>query len=286
MSPITAAFRPLRVLSLGAGVQSTTLALMIAHGELEPIDCAIFSDTQSEPEAVYDHLARLTVPGVLPFPIHRVTKGSLRQELIDATQGKLTAHARPPLFLRNPNGSFGMTRRQCTGDYKIDVILRKVRELAGIKKGSPGPKEVVVEQLIGISIDEAHRQKDARFRWIANSYPLVRHGITRAECVEKLKAWGWINVPKSACTFCPYHNDELWAEMQETDPASFADAVAMDRIIRGESRLRLRGEAYLHETRQPLELVNFRGRIAEKIARGIKPQGNLFGNECEGVCGV
>jgi hypothetical protein len=42
----------LRILSLGAGVQSTTLALMVAHGELEPIDCAIFSDTQSEPEAV------------------------------------------------------------------------------------------------------------------------------------------------------------------------------------------------------------------------------------------
>ena len=31
----------LRVLSLGAGVQSTTLALMATHGEIEPADCAI-----------------------------------------------------------------------------------------------------------------------------------------------------------------------------------------------------------------------------------------------------
>ena len=32
----------LRVLSLGAGVQSTTLALMAAHGEIGPMpDCAI-----------------------------------------------------------------------------------------------------------------------------------------------------------------------------------------------------------------------------------------------------
>lgn len=31
----------LRVLSLGAGVQSTTLALMAAHGHLGPLDCAI-----------------------------------------------------------------------------------------------------------------------------------------------------------------------------------------------------------------------------------------------------
>ncbi len=277
---------PKRILSLGAGVQSTTLALMVAHGELDPVDCAIFADTQSEPKAVYDHLAELMTPGVLPFPVHIVSKGSLRQELIDASEGKRGAWGRPPLFMRNPDGSNGMTRRQCTQDYKLDVITRKVRELAGIRKGSRGPKDVFVEQLIGISIDEAHRQKDARFRWIENSYPLVRHGITRAECVEKLEAWGWLNVPKSACTFCPYHNDELWAEMQESDPDSFADAVAIDRAIRSPSRLHLRGDAYLHETRQPLELVNFRGQIAAKIARHLKPQPNLFGNECEGMCGV
>lgn len=40
----------LRVLSLGAGVQSTTLALMAAHGEIGPMpDCAIFADTGWEP---------------------------------------------------------------------------------------------------------------------------------------------------------------------------------------------------------------------------------------------
>lgn len=39
----------LRVLSLGAGVQSTTLALLAAHGEIGPMpDCAIFADTRWE----------------------------------------------------------------------------------------------------------------------------------------------------------------------------------------------------------------------------------------------
>lgn len=48
----------LRILSLGAGVQSTTLALMAAHGEIGPMpDCAIFADTGWEPKAVYEHLA-------------------------------------------------------------------------------------------------------------------------------------------------------------------------------------------------------------------------------------
>lgn len=35
----------IRILSLGAGVQSSTLALMIAAGGVAPIDAAIFADT-------------------------------------------------------------------------------------------------------------------------------------------------------------------------------------------------------------------------------------------------
>jgi len=46
----------LRILSLGAGVQSSTLALMIAKGEIPMVDCAIFADTMGEPKAVYEWL--------------------------------------------------------------------------------------------------------------------------------------------------------------------------------------------------------------------------------------
>ena len=46
----------IRVISLGAGVQSTTMALMAAQGEIGPMpDCAIFADTQGEPRKVYEH---------------------------------------------------------------------------------------------------------------------------------------------------------------------------------------------------------------------------------------
>ena len=37
--------KPLRILSLGAGVQSTTLLYMMIEGEIERPDHAIFSDT-------------------------------------------------------------------------------------------------------------------------------------------------------------------------------------------------------------------------------------------------
>lgn len=78
----------LRVLSLGAGVQSTTLALMAAHGEIGPMpDCAIFADTGWEPKAVYDHLAWLMSPNVLPFPVHIVSAVNIRSSLMEAAGG-------------------------------------------------------------------------------------------------------------------------------------------------------------------------------------------------------
>ena len=266
----------MRFLSLGAGVQSTTIALMAHHGDIPPLECAIFADTESEPAAVYRHLEWLI--GVLRYPVHIVGKGSLRQEIFDAAAGRRGAWGRPPLYVRNRDGSEGLTRRQCTGDYKIRPILAKARELAGIRRGSPGPRQPVLAQILGISFDEAHRMRDGYFRWIVNEYPLVDRRMTRSGCVQWLEAHGYRVPPKSACTFCPYHSDRMWAEMQRDDPTSFADAVAVDAALREASRHHgMKGELYLHRKRIPLALVDF---------SHITDQPDLFGNECAGVCGV
>ena len=47
---------PKLVLSLGAGVQSSTLLLMSCLGELPKLDCAVFADTGWETKATYRHL--------------------------------------------------------------------------------------------------------------------------------------------------------------------------------------------------------------------------------------
>ena len=44
------------ILSLGAGVQSSTLALMAVRGEIEMPEAAIFADTGAEPKSVYEYL--------------------------------------------------------------------------------------------------------------------------------------------------------------------------------------------------------------------------------------
>lgn len=111
--------KPLRVLSLGAGVQSTTLALMAAHGEIEPPDCAIFADTGWEPGEVYAHLAWLE--GVLPFPVYRVSRGNLRETVVSGRFEPIPWHREG-----------GPGPRQCTYQYKLRPILRPAqrRDLA------------------------------------------------------------------------------------------------------------------------------------------------------------
>lgn len=267
----------LRVLSLGAGVQSTTLALMVTRGDVTPmLDAAIFADTQSEPASVYRHLDWLEKQ--LPFPVYRVTAGSLRDEILGAMRGENRMDARPPFFTLNG----GMLRRQCTQDFKVTPIQRKVRELAGIPPKSRGPKSVVVEQWIGISRDEAARMKPSRFRWLKHVFPLVERNITRADCLAWCKQCNYPMPPKSACTFCPYHDNALWRTMKRNDPASFADAVALDVAIRPgmPGPKRPKGTAwFLHSSRLPLGEVDF---------STLEDHGqlNMFNDECAGLCGV
>jgi len=69
------------VLSLGAGVQSTALALLSIDGKLPPIDCAIFADTGWEPAAVYQHLDRLTAElSRNSIPTYIVSNGNIRAD--------------------------------------------------------------------------------------------------------------------------------------------------------------------------------------------------------------
>lgn len=103
----------MKVLSLGAGVQSTTLALMAASGELgEMPDCAIFADTGWEPKAVYEHLEKLQE--ALPFPVHVVSAGDIRSDIIKRSNTTGQRFAAVPWFMKMPDGKPAMGRRQCT----------------------------------------------------------------------------------------------------------------------------------------------------------------------------
>ena len=266
------------IISLGAGVQSSTMALMAAHGEIEPMpDCAIFADTQAEPRGVYDWLDWLE--GQLPFPVHRVTRGSLKD--IIGQIGPNGKHAKNPIpaFADQANGVAFPLARKCTADYKIAEIERKAKELAGISGRLP--KTPVVIQWMGISLDEITRMKHSRQAWAKLRYPLIEQEMTRGDCLEWMKRNGYPEPVKSACTFCPFHNDATWRDMKLNDPESWAEAVEVDERIRTiwtdhqEDGRRL----YLHRSLKPLAEVDFRN--LEDLG-----QLNMFENECEGMCGI
>lgn len=108
----------LSVLSLGAGVQSTTVLMLAADGVLPRIDAAIFADTGWEPRAVYDHLDRLDreVAGPAGIPIHRVSQSNLRDDVLDASGA--THFASMPLFILGPATTVPVTAvcPRCHGD--------------------------------------------------------------------------------------------------------------------------------------------------------------------------
>lgn len=71
-----------RFLSLGAGVQSSTIYLMACEGQ-EQIDAAIFADTGWEPWWVYQHLDGLEKVGkAAGIPIYRVQYRNLRTDAL------------------------------------------------------------------------------------------------------------------------------------------------------------------------------------------------------------
>lgn len=267
----------MRILSLGAGVQSTTIALMMAAGEIEPAERAIFADTKAEPASVYRHLEQL-IPK-LPFPVDIVSAGDLGAEILASARGEQRNDARPPFYVKNADGSRGILRRQCTGDYKIDPIHKATRELLGFGRGQRVTAGITATHVIGISFDERGRMRAPRKPWLLHDYPLCDRRITRWDCEQWLRRNGHPIPPKSACVFCPYRRIGEWRRMRDEEPEAWAQAIAIDESIRSAGYKGLVGECYVHDSLVPLAEVD----LSTPAENG---QANLWDDECEGMCGV
>jgi hypothetical protein len=238
-------------------------------------DCAIFADTGSEPAAIYSHLDWLTMQ--LPFPVHRIVAkiGPLGSAVLASHRGDTPRTASPPFFTANPHG---MLPRQCTKEAKVRPIVAKIRGMLNVPPRAPVPPGLVVEQWIGISTDEAHRMKPAEQSWIKNRWPLIELDMSRRDCLRWIERAGYPKPVKSACVWCPYHDDAAWQTMKSEQPEDFAVAVAFDAAIR-KGPIGSRGTFYLHRSRLPLSEVDLR-------TWSERGQRDLFGEECEGMCGV
>ena len=269
-------------ISLGAGVQSSVMLLLAEHGTFTPKpEGAIFADTQWEPPEVYETLDWLE--SQVSIPIYRVTAGNIREDSIAGTtragqpvnlEDNKATFISMPLFTRDG----GIGSRVCTDKYKIRPIHRKVRELCGVGKGERFPPGMIVVTWMGITLDEATRMKTAPEIWRENFYPFIEGPDVwrRIDCLQWFaKHYPGRTLAKSACLGCPYHDREAWLRIKG-DPQLWNDVVEFDQQVRhignqGDSSK----DHFLHRQCVPLDQADLK-----------EDQGDLWDNECEGMCGL
>lgn len=248
------------VLSLGAGVQSSTLWLMNIAGLITPrAEFAVFADTMRERKGTYeylDYLDEVSIKAGFP-PIMRITEGDIIAHTLNAKKGAVDI----PFFTDSSNGGTrGQLNRQCTQRYKIACINREVRKIFRMKKRA---------QWIGFSMDELTRRNDTLYpAYITPRYPLLDMRMSRDDCKTWLKENGYPEPPKSSCTICPFRSDGEWRDMKRNSPEEFAEATQFDEDSRelvpppDMAQTYIEGtqpdfHVYLHPSKQPLKLVNF-----------------------------
>jgi hypothetical protein len=267
---------PVHIISLGAGVQSSTMALMAAWNKIKPMpEAAIFADTQAEPASVYVWLDWLEKQ--LPFPVYRVTKGdltadTLRLRVRTKSVGGVYSRTNVPTYILNKDGTRGITMRQCTYDYKVLQIIREAKRIADGRK---------IVQWIGISRDEIRRMKPSRDSQISHRWPLVDLDMRRHDCINWMLSGGYPKPPRSACVYCPFHNNTEWRRLKDEEPKEWERAVKFEKDLQAVKAKtdNMSGIPFLHQSLIPLEKVD----LTTEQERG---QGDLFTNECEGACGV
>ena len=251
-------------LSLGGGVQSSTIAEMVVVGELPRPTAAIFADTGNEPPWVYEHLdyleGRLASVGV---PLWRVRRKGSRGLVEDIFTPGLRSYPLPPFHMAD-NDIPGMLHRQCTKEYKVVPLRQAIQRFllengqaevnsAGAVRVKPG---VQVTLWLGISKDEWQRARTSGVAWLRHEYPLLHKGMSRADCAAWLRARGLPVPKKSSCLICPYHTQSFWLELRRNHPDLWEQVVAIDTQLREPRGLRwqeaLRGKPYLHRSCKPL----------------------------------
>lgn len=243
-----------------------------------PPELFVFADTRGEPEYVYDHLRRLTeyVNKNDGPPIVTVSKGDLAADTFTKRSVSF------PLWIKKSDGKLGFGGRWCTDKYKTRAINQYLRGWAGVPRGQKTP---MVRVNLGISTDEATRQKSSREPWMIFGHPLLTKrddpdglGWSRQDCLDYLESKGWGDTPKSACAYCAFHDDALWAEIKALAPADFERACLLDEAARNGTRSEDEGgKAYfLHRSLIPLRDVSLPDYIpgaASQSSVGCSPYG-------------
>lgn len=262
----------MKILSCGAGMQSTALALMscankiindgksddfeFTYNKEVPIyDAILFCDLGLEPAWVMDQVRFIQQAcewAEIPFYI---LKSTLYEDYINDFGNKRVTSI--PFWSIDEDGKKGKMMRNCTLDYKITLMQNFVRwNLLGYKKGQHTKSEDIKahEMHLGFSKEEEHRCKENHHKMFVNKFPLCEMGATRADNYAYIKdVWG-LETKASACCFCPFHTNYFFHYIRNHNKEEYQKTVEFDQLLEEKQpQTKIRSKLYISKSRKRIK---------------------------------
>lgn len=206
--------KPLHVVSLSGGKDSTAMLLMMLEKDMQ-VDVVINADTGMEFPGMYEHLQRVEEYTDIPITYIRSEK-TFEYYMYDHVRTKGKYIGRAGYGWARPNA------RWCTGYLKTKLIDKYFKEVS---------KDHEIIHYIGIAADEHKRIKDKR-------YPLYDWGVTEKEALQYCYDHGfnWDGLyeifNRVSCWCCPLQSlselrklrhefPDLWQQLRAMDAQSW-----------------------------------------------------------------
>lgn len=199
-----------QILSMGWGVQTFGVLVMIKEGILPKPDLIIHADTKAEKPETEIFKKQIGIPLIEELGIEYVeltNKQGIYEEYLSTNNIPIAGFA------------------SCTDHFKI----RPIRNY--LKQRYERSSKPYYQVWVGISIDEAKRaisKKEQSPKYHQMIYPLLDLNFTRREIKELIEANGYEIPPKSGCFICPYQGLRGFLEIKTKHPDLFDKAVIIE----------------------------------------------------------
>jgi len=254
----------MKILSCGAGMQSTALALMacenkmrgeIVHPIVPIYDYIFFCDLGNEPIWVYkqvDFIAEKCKEADIPFI---VLNTGLYQHYKERFGNARVVSI--PFWTVDENGKKGKMIRTCTLEFKINEMIKYTKyNILGYKRyQKTKPEDMKAHEMhLGFSLEEKHRCKPNPSPLFENKFPLVDMGLERKDNYKYIfEVWG-LDSKASACNFCPFHTNYFFNYIKTESPKDYADVVDFDEMLeREQPNTKIRSKLYISKSRKRIK---------------------------------
>ena len=244
------------IVAFGGGVDSTAMILGLIENK-RPIDLILFADTGAERPETYAHIENfsnwLIAHG---HPTINIVKRVRRDGSLENLEQE--CHRRVNL----PSIAYGF--KSCSQKHKIAPQDKYLNHWAPAKEVWKTGQKCV--KYVGYDANESHRADNAAKRddpKYTYEYPLIEWGWDRQDCLAVMERYGFKNIGKSACFFCPSSKKAEVIELYNKHPDLFNRAVAIEdqadlTTIKGLGRrYSWKNLIELHLQNQPLPNVGF-----------------------------